>query len=214
MASIETIFFDVDGTLVDASQDIANAMNHALRVLGFPELSKEAIVSHVGAGVKDLIRKSIGTDDEAIVEKGTKLYTGHYIAHAADETILYPHVIDILEYFKNKRKFILTNRYASFADVALRGLGIRDYFEEIIGGDDEKCLKPLACVVDRAVKRFGIDKSKTLIVGDMDVDVMTGKNAGVAVCWITHGLGKVEDVGPLKPEYIIDDLIELKEIIK
>jgi len=214
MASIDTIFFDVDGTLVDASTDIANAMNYALRSLRMRELPKEAIVAHVGRGVKDLIRRSLGTDDEEIVEKGTRLYTDYYIAHAADETTLYPHASDILEYLKSKRKFILTNRYASFADAALRGLGVRDYFEDIIGGDDEDCIKPSACVVDRAVKRFGIDKSKSLIVGDMDIDVMTGKNAGVAVCWVTYGLGKIEEVAPLSPEYIIDDLIELKEIIK
>jgi len=48
----------------------------------------------------------------------------------------------------------------------------------------------------------------------MDIDVMTGKNSGIAACWITHGLGKVEEVASLKPEYIIDDLIELKEIIR
>jgi len=214
MASFDIILFDVDGTLVDATSDIANAMNYALRVLKLPELPKETIVSHIGSGVKDLIKKSLGTDDEAVIEKGTKLYSDHYIAHAADETILYPHVIDILEYLKDKRKFIFTNRYVAFADVALRGLGIRDYFEGIIGGDDENCIKPSACAVDRAVKRFGIDKSKSLIVGDMDIDVMAGKNSGIAACWITHGLGKVEEVAPLKPEYIIDDLIELKEIIK
>ena len=214
MASFDIIFFDVDGTLVDATTDIANAMNHALRVLALPELPKEAIVSHIGNGVKDLIRNSLGTDDEAIIERGTKLYGDHYIAHAADETVLYPHAVDILEYLKDRRKFILTNRYASFADAALRGLGIRNYFEAIIGGDDENCIKPSACVMKRAVKQFGIDKSKSLIVGDMDIDVMTGKNAGIEVCWVTYGLGKIEEVGPLKPEYIIDDLIELKEIVK
>ncbi|MBU0604735.1 MAG: HAD-IA family hydrolase [Candidatus Omnitrophica bacterium] len=214
MALFDTIFFDVDGTLVDATSDIANAMNHALRVLGLGELPKEEIVSHIGLGVKDLIRNSLGTDDQAIIEKGTRLYSDHYVAHAADETVLYPHAIDILNYLKDKRKFILTNRYAAFADVALRGLGIRDYFEEIIGGDDENCLKPMACVVDRAAGKFGIDKKTALIVGDMDVDVMTGKNAGVAVCWVTYGLGRMEDVRRLKPEYMIDDLIELKGIIK
>ncbi len=214
MALFDTIFFDVDGTLVDATTDIANAMNHALRVLGLPELPKEEIVSHIGFGVKDLIRNSLGTDDQVIIEKGTKLYSGYYVAHAADETVLYPHTIDILEHLKDKRKFILTNRYVSFADVALRGLGIRDYFEEIIGGDDENCLKPMACVVDRAVSKFGIDKKKALIVGDMDVDVMTGKNAGVAVCWVTYGLGKAGDVSRLAPEYIINDLMELKGIVK
>ncbi len=213
MSSIDTIFFDVDGTLVDASGDIANAMNHALRVMGLPELPKEAIISHVGSGVKDLIRKSLGSDDKALIEKGTRLYSDHYIAHAADETVLYPHAVDILEYLKDKRKIILTNRYALFADVALQGLGIRGYFEEIIGGDDENCLKPSACIIDRAAKRLGINKNISLIVGDMDVDVMTGKNAGVKTCWVTYGLGRVEDVAPLKPDYIIEDLMELKEIV-
>lgn len=214
MAPIDVIFFDVDGTLVDARADIANAMNHALRELKLAELPKDVIVSHIGSGVTHLIRESLGTDDEATIEKGTKLYSDHYIAHAADQTVLYPHTIEILEYLKRKRKFILTNRYASFADVALRGQGIRDYFEAIIGGDDENCLKPSACVIDRAAKRFGIDKGRSLIVGDMDVDVMTGKNAGVPVCWVTYGLGSVDEVAPLKPEYIINDLIELKKIIK
>ncbi|MFH1189603.1 MAG: HAD-IA family hydrolase [Candidatus Omnitrophota bacterium] len=214
VGQFDTIFFDVDGTLVDATSDIASAMNHALRVLALPELPKEKIVSYIGFGVTDLIRRSLGTDDEAIIEKGTKLYSDHYIAHAADETVLYPHAMDILEYLRDKRKFILTNRYVSFADVALRGLGIRDYFEDIIGGDDENCLKPEACIVDKAVNRLGIDKRKALIVGDMDVDVMTGKNAGIPVCWVTYGLGKSEDVMGLSPEYTIDDLIELKKIIK
>lgn len=214
MASFDTILFDVDGTLVDATSDIANSVNYALRALKRPELPKEAIVSHIGTGVKDLIRKSLGTDDEAIIEKGVKLYVDHYIAHASDETVLYPHVIDILEYLKDKRKFIFTNRYVSFADAALRALGVLDYFEAIIGGDDEACIKPSACSVDKAVKEFGIDKSRSLIVGDMDIDVLTGKNSGVKVCWVTYGLGKIEDIRVLKPDYIIDDLIELKEIIK
>lgn len=214
MASFDVILFDVDGTLVDARLDIANAMNYALRILDFPELPEADITAYIGTGVRDLIRKSLGTDDERTIEKGTKLYIDYYIAHASDQTILYPHAVEILEYLKPKRKFILTNRYESFADAALRALGIRDYFEGIIGGDDESCLKPLACVVDRAAERFGIDKGRSLIVGDMGIDVMTGKNAGVKVCWVTHGLGKIEDVAPLKPEYIIDDLIELKEIIK
>lgn len=214
MPSIDSIFFDVDGTLVDGRKDIANAMNHALRVLGRPELPEPVISSHIGYGVKDLISKCLGSSDEKTVEKATKLYSDHYIAHAADETVLYPHAVELLEYLKDKRKFILTNRYASFAEVALRGLGIAGYFEEIIGGDDESCIKPSACIVDKAVERLKVDKKRSIIVGDMSVDVMTGKNSGVPTCWVTYGLGKAEDVVPLKPDYVIDDLIELKGIIK
>jgi len=143
-----------------------------------------------------------------------KLYGEYYVAHAADEAFLYPHAIEILDHLKDKRKFILTNRYAAFADVLLKELGVRKYFEHIIGGDDEKCLKPSACVMDKAVEKFGFDKEKALIVGDMEFDILTGKNSGVKTCWVTYGLGKIEEIRDLKPDYVIEDLIELKEIIE
>ena len=214
MALFDTIFFDVDGTLVDSRKDITNAVNHALGTLGFRKLSVEAVVSYVGTGVKDLIRKCFGTDDEAIVEKGDKLYWKYFMEHAVDESVLYPHAREILEYLKDKRKFILTNRYKDFAEATLKGLGIIGYFEEIIGGDDENCMKPLACLFDRIVPRLKVDRKNALIIGDMDIDIQAGKNSGIKTCWITHGLGRVEDVKALNPDYIIEDLIELKEIIK
>jgi len=211
---IDTIFFDVDGTLVDARRDIANAVNFALKSLGRPALPDEVIISYVGTGVMYLVGKCLGSEDSALIEKATKLYSSYYMAHSADEATLYPNAVEILEYLKDRRKIILTNRYAVFADAVLKGLGIRQYFEEIIGGDDEACLKPSACVLDKVVPRLGIDKSRALIVGDMDVDVLTGKNTGVKTCWVTHGLGKIEDIRSLKPDYIIENLIELKAIVE
>lgn len=215
MAQIDTIFFDVDGTLVDSRKDIANAMNYALSFLGYKELSQNEIVMHVGNGVKDLVRNCMAScSDEAIIQKGADLYWTHFMAHAVDETVLYPHAIEILDHLKDKRKFILTNRYKDFAEATLKGLGVMHYFEEVIGGDDESCLKPCAAILDRIASKEKVDKAKALIVGDMDVDILTGKNAGVKTCWVTYGLGRIEQIRDLKPDYIIEDLIELKEIIK
>lgn len=210
---VNTIFFDIDGTLIDARQDIVNAMNHALRQMGFPEKSFGSIVSYVGTGVKDLVARSLDSDDAGLIDKAAGMYSDYYMAHPADKAYLYPHAKEILEYFKNKRKIILTNRYARFADAVLKALGIRDYFEDIIGGDDENCIKPSACVLDPYVARLGIAKPEALIVGDMAIDVETGKNSGIKTCWIRHGLGKAADVEPLKPDFTIDDLAELKNII-
>ena len=190
-------------------------MNHALSSLGFKALSREEIVAHVGNGVKDLVRNSMGAAaDEETVRKGADLNWRHFMAHAVDETVLYPNAREILEYLKHKRKLILTNRYKDFAEATLKGLGIIHYFEEIIGGDDESCLKPCAGILDRVVSTEKIDRTRALIVGDMDVDILTGKNAGVRTCWVTHGLGRIEQVKPLKPDYVIENLIELKEIIQ
>ena len=76
------------------------------------------------------------------------------------------------------------------------------------------CLKPSACVLDKVGPRPKIDKAKSIIVGDMAIDIMTGKNSGIRTCWVTYGLGSAEEVRPLKPDYIVDDMIELKGIIK
>ena len=98
MASIDCIFFDVDGTLVDARLDITNAMNYALTSLGCSKVSPQDITSYVGYGVKDLVRKSLGTcGNEEVVDKATELYWKYFMKHAVDETILYPHVKEILD---------------------------------------------------------------------------------------------------------------------
>lgn len=214
MFAVDAIFFDIDGTLVDDRIDIVNAMNYTLRQLGLKEKPPHLIVSYVGTGVSDLIRKSLGEDKADLTEEGVRLYGDYYIKHPADEAKLYPHVKETLEYFRNKRKLILTNRYAKFADPVLKKTGIRDYFEEIIGGDDENCLKPSACVLDNLLPKLKIDKARSIMVGDMAIDVLMGKNSGVATCWVSYGLGRPEEVSPLKPDYTIDDIAKLKGIVK
>lgn len=213
MLYVDAIIFDVDGTLVDARRDIVKAMNHTLRAVGAPDRSFEKIVSYIGTGVRDLVRKSLGPKNISLADKAVEIFSEYYVKHSADESALYPHVKEILEHFKDKRKFILTNRYTKFADITLRQLGIRNYFEAIIGGDDENCLKPSACILDKTLPRLKVDKTKAIIVGDMAIDIQAGKNSSVRTCWVTYGLGKKKDAKGLKPDYIINDIIELKDII-
>jgi len=213
MISADAIFFDVDGTLVDARKDIVNAVNYALRRLGLKKRPFELVVSYIGTGVKDLMEKSLGADKSEFAEEGVKIFSDYYMKHPTDEARLYPHVRETLDHFKTKRKFILTNRYARFADATLKGLGIRHYFEEIIGGDDESCLKPSACILNNLLPGLKIDKTRCIIVGDMGIDILTGKNSGIATCWVSYGLSKREEVEAIKPDYMIDDIAQLKGII-
>ena len=214
MVNVDVLFFDVDGTLVDSGDGIAKAVNYTLRSLRLPEQPKGKIISYIGTGTKDLIRKSLGAGNTGLADNAIDIFSKYYIAHSTDGSALYPHVKDTLEYFKDKKKYIITNRYAKFADMTLRSLGIRDCFEEIFGGDDEKCLKPSPCFLDSVISKLNIDRSRSLIIGDMAIDIQTGKNAGIKTCWVTYGLGAAKDVKPLKPDFTIDDMIELKRIIE
>lgn len=214
MINIDAIFFDVDGTLVDARIDIVKAINYTLRKLRLAELPFGSIVSYIGTGVKDLIKKSLGAKNSIYIDSAVKIFSEYYVKHSADQSKLYPHVKETLEYFRDKRKFILTNRFREFAAITLGELGIKDYFEDIVGGDDENCMKPSACILDKVFSGSGIERPKAMIVGDMAIDIETGRNSGIKTCWVTYGLGVKEDLKNLKPDYIIDDIIELKDIIK
>ena len=114
---------------------------------------------------------------------------------------------------ENKRKIIITNRNYEFAKISFKATDIDDYFEDIIGGDDIGCMKPSSCPLDTVMHRFNINKQQAIIVGDMDIDILAGKNAGIATCAVTYAIGKIEDILQAKPDYTIDNLLKLKEII-
>ncbi len=212
MHCIDLIIFDLDGTLVDSKEAIAKGINFVLRELGLQEKDISAISSYIGTGVDDLISKSLGRAKENYFEKTKSLFE-NYRQHSPDNSRLYPGVKETLEYFKNKRKSIVTNRKYEFALPTLKNLGIYDYFEDILGADDIACKKPSSCPLDRAITKFNIHKEKTIIVGDMDIDILAGKSAGILTCAVTYGIGRREDILKANPDYIIDDLRKLKEII-
>jgi phosphoglycolate phosphatase len=100
------------------------------------------------------------------------------------------------------------------AEITLKEFDILKYFKDVIGGDSDDCLKPSPCPLNKALEYFKEKRDKSLIVGDMPVDIKTGKNAGIITCAVTYGVGEKEDIIKSKPDYIINDLIELKEIIR
>jgi HAD superfamily hydrolase (TIGR01509 family) len=211
--ALETVIFDLDGTLLDGRGDIANAASFTLKTLNLPDKNREEIVGAMGGGPEEFIKKLLDKDDEEMISKAVTIFTGYFIRHPAEEAQLYPNVLEALEYLKRKRKFVVTNRSKNMTEATLRALGIAHYFEDIVGAVNS-CRKPSACPLDHLTNAFNIGKEKALLVGDMDVDVQSGKNAGIKTCWVSYGLGKWETVESLQPDYTIDDMIELTKIIE
>lgn len=214
MIEIDTMIFDIDGTLVDASEGIIEAVNFTLRELGLKAKKGKEIMSYVGTGAKDLMRRTLGPTNAEYLDKAFEIFGKYYVDVAAAKAVLYPEVKETLEYFGKKRKIILSNRKAKFAEKTLEKIGIRQYFDAVIGAEDEECLKPSACPLFKHPVSSKIEKEKSIMIGDMDIDILTGRDAGIKTCWVTYGLGKKEDVMRLKPDYIINKFSELKNIIK
>lgn len=210
---IGLIIFDLDGTLVDSREDIAGAVNFTLKQFGLKEKSLSEITSYIGSGLEELIRKSLGEKKDSLLNEAVSRFEQYYTLHSVDKSRLYPGVKEVLEHFKDKRKSVVTNKKYRFARLALETLGVYGYFEDVLGGDNSGCMKPSSCSLDQTIEKLKVPKEKTIIVGDMDVDILAGKRAGIATCAVTYGIGKKEDILKARPDYIIDNISELKKII-
>lgn len=212
MKYIELIIFDLDGTLVDSRRDIANAVNFTLKHFNLKQKSIGEISSYIGRGIEDLLRKSLG-EKNILLKKALLTFEGYYRKHSTDNTALYPNTREVLEHFKDKKKVIITNRKYQSTLLTLKALGVYKYFEEIMGGDDPCCAKPSSCPLDKIISILNIPKEKAIIVGDMNIDIFAGRKAGITTCAVTYGIGKKGDIVKAKPDFIVDDIMKLKNII-
>ncbi|MBI5700477.1 HAD-IA family hydrolase [Candidatus Saganbacteria bacterium] len=210
---IDLIFFDFDGTLADSIPAAVGSIQYMLNKLGLPYRTAEEINRHVGFGEEPLVSGSIGTKDLSIIKKAMDIYFENYEKEGFNKVSLYLHVKECLEALKGKKMIIVSNKKHSFIGHLLKKFGLEEYFSEFLGGDTVPCLKPDPCAINDLIKKYNIPKDRVLFVGDMTVDVETGKNAGIHTCAVTYGFDPVEKLKSAKPDFLIDDILKLKDIV-
>ena len=203
--------FDLDGTLADTGRDLAISLNYTRSCLDLAPLEERWVYGQVGRGVEHLLRSCLPEGHQERFREAMGLFLGHYENHLLDNTVLYPHVREALDYFDTKRRVVVSNKLRGLTVSVLKGLGIRDCFDAILGGDSIVNKKPDPEPLNRVLSRFEIRPEKALMVGDSGTDVEAGKRAGVYTCGVTYGLGKREELIRAGPDILIDDIEQLTE---
>ena len=188
VSSLAAVAYDLDGTLVDSRDDLADSVNAMLARLGLPAQPSEVIVGFVGEGAERLIRRSLGAAHEERYPEAAPVWREEYARRLLAKTRLYDGVAELLRVPPHRRA-VLTNKPGSFARQILRGLGVADAFGAVVGGD-EAPRKPAPDGLLRLCRELGVTPAQALLVGDSSVDVATGRAAGVRVCAVTWGLGE------------------------
>ena len=205
------IIFDLDGTLIDSKNDIADSVNYTLKRLHLPSLQNSLIYSYVGNGVLPLLEKVIScSNKKSNLENALKVFRKHYEEHLLDSTRLYPGVMEILKHFSDVNMGLVSNKPERFVKKILKGLNVDCFFSVVIGGDSLKTKKPEPEGVNMIRNRFGVNLHETVIVGDGGVDIETGKEAGIHTCGVSYGLRDRKELVEAGAEIIIDDILELK----
>ena len=177
------VLFDLDGTLLNTLEDLADAVNHTLSHFGCPARTLEEVRQFVGNGALRLIRLALpGTAHDPDPEQVTAYFKDYYAAHSQIKTRPYEGVVEALEVVRAEYPVaIVSNK----PDAAVKLL-CREYFPGVYAlGESSGCpRKPAPDMVQKAMDVIGADRC--IYVGDSEVDVQTAKNAGVpclSVLW-------------------------------
>ncbi len=201
--------FDLDGTLLNTVEDLGNATNYALVRLGFPTHPTEAYYQMVGRGIYNLFRAAIPSEyaTEDNVRRMASYFIPYYDAHKCDFTRPYDGIPEMLKTISGRdvRLAVASNKYQDGAE-KLVGHFFGEYdFVRILGQRDGQPIKPDPAIVDQILAEVpSTTKDQVVYVGDSNVDMQTGSNAGVRTIGVTWGFRSREELAAYAPSAIVD----------
>jgi phosphoglycolate phosphatase len=189
-ARARLVVFDLDGTLIDSSRDLAAAVNRALRraAPGAPALPEDVVRTFIGSGARVLVTRSVAEAGLAqSVDEVLALFLEEYRRGLLDATRLYPGTEDALSRLRDRRLAVLTNKPGDMSRAILEGLGVKGRFFRIYGAGDVEARKPDPAGLRRIAEEAGVDVEEAVMVGDSGIDVRTGRAAGALTAGVTYG---------------------------
>ena len=208
---VELVIFDLDGTLIDSSVDLANSVNATRVNLGLPPMEHAMVYSYVGNGAPALIRKALGPEyPDDVVASALDYFMQYYRAHMLDNTVLYPGVREALERVRREGipMAVLTNKPVRVSQAIVDGLGLHEHFRSVYGGNSFEQKKPHPVGIETLMAENGASREQTLMVGDSAVDIQTARNARVTACGVTWGF-QPETFAQYPPDFLVDTAEEL-----
>lgn len=212
---IDTVIFDMDGTLLDTLEDLMDAANAGLAAKEYPARTLEEIRTFVGNGVRCLMERAApeGIPEENL-EDCLDAFKAYYARHWQDKTKPYDGILPLLTRLKEMgvKTAVISNKY----DQAVAQL-CEDYFPgsfDIARGEREGVpRKPAPDAVFAILKELGVTKEQAVYVGDSEVDMATAKNAGLKAVGVTWGFRSRELLEEKGADHIIDEPMQLLSLL-
>ena len=198
-----TAIFDMDGTLADTLEDLADAVNHGLRELGYPEHTYEKYKHFVGNGAVKLCYRALPEDKKEDTDKLHELFSQYYGQHFLDKTVLYDGIGECLKRLSEAgaKLAVATNKPQDFARSIAEKLLPEIDFVKVLGGCAERPKKPDTAIINEILSEIP-ESGKVYMIGDSDVDIMTGKNAGITTIGCAWGFRGVEELKSAGADFI------------
>ena len=212
----QNVIFDLDGTLLNTIDDLADAANWVCGNHGWPTHTVEEYKQFVGNGMTRLAQRFVPEDWRTPKRLAQVLgeFMPYYDAHKQDKTAPYPGISQLLGELKGAgvKPAVLSNKAHNLVPSILEGYfpGMFSYTQ---GALDGLPTKPDPTLLRRLMEEMGATKENTLFVGDSNVDIQTAKNGGLTSCGVLWGFRSREELVQEGADFLAENTDELKKLI-
>jgi pyrophosphatase PpaX len=209
---IDTVLFDLDGTIVDTNELIIQAFLYALEGKTPEPLTREFLSMNMGRPLIEQMKRFTGQDD---VDDVIATYREFHVRRHDELVSDFPHVQEVLTelHAQGIRMGVVTSKVRKTTDMSLKLYGLDKLMSVIVTIDDVENAKPHAEPVVKALGALAADPARTLMVGDSSYDILSGQAAGVRTAGVAWSLKGAEFLSGFKPDYMLHDMRELLDIV-
>ncbi len=211
------VIFDLDGTLLNTIEDLANSTNYSLKQNGFPTHEICEYNYFVGNGINKLFERALpeGAKTEENILRIRELFLKHYDVHNADYSVPYPGIVDLLQQLQQKGLLlaVASNKYQSATEKLVAHYFPQIRFALVLGQREGVPTKPDPSIVESILEFTEVAKADTLYVGDSGVDMQTALNSGVDSCGVTWGFRPLSELMEFSPSYIVNSPDQILSIV-
>ena len=215
---IKTVLFDLDGTLLNTIDDLADAGNWVCAQNGWPTFTVAQFKLMVGNGIPKLVERFSPADARTPAQLAATLaqFTARYAAHKEDKTAPYPGIPALLDALKAEgiQTAVFSNKADEFARAVVARYFDADLFEVVRGALPDVPTKPAPEGTRALMAHLGVEADgSVLYVGDSNVDVETAHNAGLPCCGVLWGFRTREELTEAGAEYLAEDTQGLEKVV-
>jgi phosphoglycolate phosphatase len=217
---IKAVVIDLDGTLLDTAEDLADSAMAMAADLGLPPVDLATVKTYIGNGVSRLVKRVLVRDMEAEPDKelfarAMPIYEKHYAEWVARKSRPFPGVVEGLQAFKAMGLNVacITNKAERFTLPLLKDTGLFPFFEIVLSGDSLPERKPSPLPLLHACQYFGVEPAELLLIGDSLNDTQAARAAGCPVFCVPYGYNRGRPVAELDLDAVVPTLADASKLV-
>ena len=191
---MNTIYFDLDGTLTDPKPGITRSIQYALGKLGRAVPTEDELTWCIGPPLRASLKQLVGTDE--LADAALLLYRERFGDIGLYENEVYPDIEDTLSVLAKtgRRMFVATSKAVIYAERIIDHFKLRGYFERVFGSELDGTRADKTDLLGYALENTGVDPSQAMMIGDRKFDMIGARNNGMTAVGVLYGYGTKEEL--------------------